>query len=129
MSEPADVAKFQPDGEKPSAIAKVVRPPGETEHLRFNRGELIQAAAASRSAEEVSAAQKAGREHPGFYTVATADQVLEDLSLDTVAASGQVARYAPRPPWPVWNLFLFVFLPLVSMLTAVWVLRKSANLL
>jgi hypothetical protein len=129
LSEPSDVAKFQPDGEKPSAVAKVVRPPGETEHLRFHRLELIQAAAASRSKEELKAAGDAGRSEPGFYTVATADKVLEDLSLDTVAAYGQVARYAPRPPWPVWNLFAFVFLPLVLMLTAVWVLRKSANLL
>ena len=128
LSEP-NVSKLQPDGEKPSAIAKVNSPPGETERLRFNRNELVQAAAASRSSEELAAAQAAGRREPGFYTIATADQVLEDLSLDALASTAQVTRYAPRPPWPIWNLFPLVFLPLLLMMTAGWVLRKSANLL
>ena len=120
-----DVSKQQPNGKKPSATATVVRPPGETDRLRFNRNELVQAAAASRSKEELAA----GRKEMGFYTVATADQVLEDLSLDTVAATGQVMPYSPRPPWPVWNHFVFVFLPLVMLLTSVWIMRKTGNLL
>jgi hypothetical protein len=124
-----DVSKQQPNGKKPSATAVVVRPPGETDRLRFNRSELIQAAAASRSKEEMAAAAAAGRREPGFYTVATADQVLEDLSLESVAATGQVMPYSPRPPWPVWNHFVFVFMPLLMLLSSVWVLRKVGNLL
>jgi hypothetical protein len=124
-----DVSKQQPNGKKPSATALVVRPPGETDRLRFNRNELIQAAAASRSKEELAAAVAAGRKEPGFYTVANADQVLEDLSLETVAATGQVVPYSPRPPWPVWNHFVLVFLPLLMLLTSVWILRKTGNLL
>ena len=91
--------------------------------------ELIQAAAASRSREELAALVAAGRKTPGYYTVATADQVLEDLSLDTVAASGQLVPYSPRPPWPVWNLFLFSFVPVMMLLTGGWLLRKAVNLL
>jgi hypothetical protein len=124
-----DVSKQQPSGKKPSATATVVRPPGETDRLRFNRSELVQAAAASRSKEELAAAVGAGRKEPGFYTLATADQVLDDLSLETVAATGQVVPYSPRPPWPVWNHFVFVFLPLLMLLTSVWILRKTGNLL
>ena len=89
-----DVSKQQPNREKPSATAMVVRPPGE-DALRFNQRELIQAAAASRSREELAALVAGGRKTPGYYTVATADEVLEDLSLDTVAASGQLVPYSP----------------------------------
>jgi hypothetical protein len=123
-----DVAKQQPNGKKPSATAIVVRPPGE-DQLRYNERELIQAGAASRSKEELAAAVSAGRKDPGYYTVATADQVLEDLSLETVAATGQLVPYTPRPPWPVWNLFLFSFMPVMLLLTAGWILRKAVNLL
>jgi hypothetical protein len=123
-----DVSALQPNRKKPSAVATVVRPPGE-DSLRFNERELILAAAASRSKEELAAMVAAGRREPGYYTVATADQVLEDLSLDTVAATGQLVPYSPRPPWPVWNLFLFSFLPVMMLLTAGWLLRKAVNLL
>ena len=118
----------QPNHKKPSAIATVVRPPGE-DCLRFNERELIQAAAVSRSKEEMAAMAAAGRKNPGYYTVATADQILEDLSLDTVAATGQLVPYSPRPPWPVWNLFWLSFLPVMMLLTAGWLLRKAVNLL
>ena len=125
-----DVSKQQPNGKsRQPRQPLVVRPLGETDRLRFNRNELIQAAAASRSKEELAAATSAGRKEPGFYTVANADQVLEDLSLETVAATGQVVPYSPRPPWPVWNHFVFVFVPLVMLLTSVWILRKTSNLL
>jgi hypothetical protein len=123
-----DVSKQQPNGKKPSATAKVVRPPGE-DKLRFNAREMIQAAAASRTKEELTALVAAGRKDPGYYTVATADQVLEDLSLETVAATGQLVPYSPRDPWPIWNLFVFSFLPVMMLLTGVWLLRKSVNLL
>jgi len=123
-----DVSAQQPNRKKPSATATVVRPPGE-DSLRFNERELIQAAAASRSKEELAAMVAAGRKDPGYYTVATADQILHDLSLDTVAATGQLVPYSPRPPWPVWNLFLFSFLPVMMLLSAGWLLRKAVNLL
>jgi hypothetical protein len=123
-----DVSALQPNRKKPSAVATVTRPPGE-DNLRFNERELIQAAAASRSKEELALMTAAGRKTPGYYTLATADQLLEDLSLDTVAATGQLIPYSPRPPWPVWNLFLFSFLPVMMLLIAGWLLRKAVNLL
>jgi hypothetical protein len=123
-----DVSAQQPNRKKPSATAIVVRPPGE-DSLRFNERELILAAAASRSKEELSMLATAGRKDPGYYTVATADQVLADLSLDTVAATGQLVPYSPRPPWPVWNLFLLSFLPVMLLWTGGWLLRKTFNLL
>jgi hypothetical protein len=123
-----DVSKQQPNGKKPSATAIVVRPPGE-DQLRFGERELIQAAAASRSKEELAASTSAGRKFPGYYTVASANELLDDLSLDSVAATGQLVPYTPRPPWPVWNLFVFSFLPLIMLLTSAWILRKVANLL
>jgi hypothetical protein len=122
-----DVSKQQPNGKKPSAFAKVERPPGEDD-IRFNPREMIQAAAASRTQAELTAAVAAGRKEPGYYTLATADQILEDLSLDTVAATGQLVPYSPRKPWPVWNHFLS-FVGIVHLLTSVWILRKSVNLL
>jgi hypothetical protein len=123
-----DVSKQQPNGKKPSATATVVRPPGE-DQLRFNQRELVQAAAASRTKEEVAALSEAGRKEPGYYALAMADQVLEDLSFESIAATGQLTPYSPRPPWPVWNLFLFSFVPVMMLLTAGWLLRKSVNLL
>jgi hypothetical protein len=123
-----DVSDLQPNRKKPGAIATVVRPPGE-DSLRFNERELIQAAAASRSKEELAAMLAAGRKDPGYYTLATADHVLDDLSLDTVAATGQLVPYSPRPPWPIWNMFLFSFVPVMMLFTAGWLLRKAVNLL
>jgi hypothetical protein len=123
-----DVSAQQPNHKKPSATATVVRPPGE-DSLRFNERELIRAAAVSRSPEVLASLAAAGQKNPGYYTVANAEQVLDDLSLDTVAATGQLVPYSPRPPWPVWNLFLFSFVPVLMLLTGGWLLRKAGNLL
>jgi hypothetical protein len=122
-----DVSKQQPNGKRPSASAIVEQPPGE-EDIRFHPAEMIQAAAASRTPAELETAKAAGRKNPGYYSVSEADLILEDLSLETVAATGQLVPYSPRRPWPVWNHFL-TFSGLISLLTSVWVLRKSVNLL
>ena len=75
-----DVAKQQPNGKKPSATAVVVRPPGE-DQLRFGEREMIQAAAASRSKEELAAAvaaimralRQVGEDHAGrLFAIETA---------------------------------------------------------
>ena len=60
-----DVSKQQPNGQKPSAEATVVQPPGELDRLRMNQQEMTQAAEATQ-----------GR----FYTLATADRVLDELA-------------------------------------------------
>jgi uncharacterized membrane protein len=126
LSQP-DVSKQQPNGKKPSASAVVENPPGEDD-IRFHPNEMIQAARASRTQPELAAADAAGRKTPGYYTLATADQIIDDLSLETIAATGQLVPYSPRKPWPVWDHFLS-FTGVLSLLSAVWVLRKSVNLL
>ena len=103
-----DVSKQQPNGQKPSAEATVVQPPGELDRLRMNQQELTQAAEATQ-----------GR----FYTLATADRVLEDLPAGT-----RVALNTPRPPRLLWNHWL-CFLLVMGLLTSEWLLRKRKHLL
>jgi hypothetical protein len=103
-----DVSKQQPNGQKPSAEATVVQPPGELDRLRMNQQELTQAAEATR-----------GR----FYTLATADRVLDDLPAGT-----RVTLNTPRPPQLLWNHWL-CFLLVMGLLTSEWLLRKRKHLL
>jgi len=103
-----DVSKLQPDGEKPGAEAVVELPPGELDKLRLNRRELMQAAEATMG---------------GFYTLATADKLLEDLP-----TSNRVSLSTPRPPVILWSN-LVVFLIVLGLLTGEWILRKRKHLL
>ncbi|MCI0637853.1 MAG: VWA domain-containing protein [Gemmataceae bacterium] len=103
-----DVSKIQPDGEKPSAEATVELPPGELERLRMNQQELMQAADSTQ-----------GR----FYTIANANDLLDELP-----AGFRVSLSTPRPPVLLWNHWL-MFLVVLGLFTAEWVLRKRKHLL
>jgi hypothetical protein len=103
-----DVRKTQPDGEQPSADALVELPPGELDRLRMNAQELSQAADVSQ-----------GR----FYTLATADRVLDELP-----AGSRVTFATPQPPLVLWN-HTIVFVLVMLLLTAEWFLRKRKHLL
>ena len=103
-----DVRKTQPDGESPAADAIVELPPGELDRLRMNAQELLQAADATQG---------------GFYTLATADRVV-----DEIPPGVRVSLSAPRPPFLVWNHWM-VFSLVMLLLTAEWFLRKRKHLL
>lgn len=103
-----DVSKQQPDGEKPSAEATVENPPGELDRLRMNQQEMTQAAEATQ-----------GR----FYTLATADHLLEDLP-----PGFRVSLSTPRPPILIWNHWL-MFMLVLALVTSEWLLRKRKHLL
>src|SRR5206468_109360 len=68
---------------QPYAEGRVLAPPGELEQLRMNQAEMEEAARETR-----------GR----FYTLAEADQLLDDLPGGT-----RVTLNAPGPPWLLWN--------------------------
>lgn len=93
---------------KPHAECQVVRPPGEMERLRMNQADL------ERAAEE---------SHGRFYTLADADNLLDDLPTGT-----RVTVNAPGPPYVLWNHFALFMLTL-GLLTTEWLLRKQKNLL
>jgi hypothetical protein len=103
-----DVSSTQPDGEKPNAEALVELPPGELDRLRMNDQELRQAGEATQG---------------NFYTLASADQVLED-----VPAGYRVSLSAPTKPLLLWNHWL-IFALVMFLLTSEWVLRKRKHLL
>ncbi len=103
-----DVSKQQPDGEKPSAEATVELPPGELDRLRMNQEEMTQAAEATQG---------------HFYTLASADGLLHDLP-----PGFRVSLSTPRPPLLIWNHWL-VFVLVLSLLSAEWILRKRKHLL
>lgn len=103
-----DVSKQQPDGEKPSVEAQVELPPGELDKLRMNQQELTQAAEATQGK---------------FYTVANANELLEDLP-----AGFRVSIATPQPPIQLWNHWL-MFLLVLGLFTAEWILRKRKHLL
>jgi hypothetical protein len=103
-----DVRKTQPDNVQPSADATVELPPGELDRLRMNREELAKAADDTQG---------------GFYTLATADQVLDDIPKPGVPSFN-----SGRPPLLVWNHAL-VFCLVMLLLTAEWLLRKRKHLL
>ncbi|MBX9582249.1 MAG: hypothetical protein K2X87_18250, partial [Gemmataceae bacterium] len=90
------------------AEAKVLPPPAERERVDLNRADLV--AAAERS-------------HGGFYTLADADKVFDDLrDLEPVPLND------PRPPLPLWNEPA-VYLLLSLVFAAEWLLRKRERLL
>ncbi len=103
-----DVSRQQPSGEKPSAEGIVVQPPGELDRLRMNVEELKQAAEATEGK---------------FYTLETADQVLDELP-----SGVRIVLNTPRPPQALWN-HLLLFLVVLGLLASEWILRKRKHLL
>jgi uncharacterized membrane protein len=103
-----DVSKQQPNGQKPSAEALVLLPPGELDRLRMDDKEMRKAADLS-----------GGR----FYTLANAGELLDDLP-----AGRPVLLNTPGRPQLLWNHWLS-FLLVLGLLTSVWVLRKRKHLL
>jgi len=92
----------------PRAEAKVLPPPTERERLDMNRQALVAAASVS---------------HGGFYTLADAEKVFDDLrDLEPIELN------EPRPPLALWNhpaVYGLLFLVLVTE----WLLRKRERLL
>jgi hypothetical protein len=103
-----DVSPTQPDKLKPSADATVELPPGELDKLRMNYQEMIQAAESTQGK---------------FYTLAKADELLEELPVGPINLFD-----AQVPPTPIWNKW-WVFPYLLFLITSVWVLRKLRHLL
>jgi hypothetical protein len=95
-------------GSKPRAEARVLLPAGEMERLRMNQPEM------ERAAEET---------HGRFYTLASADRLLDELPSGT-----RVALSTPQPPQLLWNHFTMFALAL-TLLGTEWVLRKRKHLL
>jgi len=103
-----DVSKEDPNGQKPSAEARVELPPGELDRLRMDQHEMLEASKATQG---------------GFYTVDVANQLLEDLP-----SGFRVSLNTPRPPWLMWNHAL-MFLLVLGLLSSEWLLRKRKHLL
>ena len=104
-----DVAKLQPNGQRPTTEVDVEEPPGELINLRLNRSELADAAR---------------KTNGKVYTPADADDLLEELPPGTRI----ISRISPVPPQPIWNHFAF-FLAVVGLQTSLWILRKREHLL
>jgi hypothetical protein len=96
------------EGGKPRAECRVVAPPGEMDRLRMNQEEM------ERAAEETQ-----GR----FYTLANADEVLDDLPVGT-----RLALNTPQPPSKLWN-HAAVFALGILLLSTEWFLRKRRHML
>ncbi len=103
-----DVSHEDPSGKKPEADATVELPPGELDRLRMNQQEMTQAAEQTR-----------GR----FYTLANAENLLDELP-----AGFRISVATPRPPFLVWNWWV-IFVLVLFLLTAEWLLRKRKHLL
>jgi hypothetical protein len=103
-----DVHASQPDGENPSSEAIVELPPGELDKLRMNYQEM-----------ELAAYATNGK----FYNLANADDVLRDVQRgDPTQITSQ------EKPTLLWNQW-WVFMLVVLLITAEWVLRKMKHLL
>jgi Mg-chelatase subunit ChlD len=103
-----DVSKEDPNGQKPSADARVELPPGELDRLRMNQEELAQASQATR-----------GR----FYTLVNANRLLSELPY-----GARVSLNSSRPPFLLWN-HATCFLLVLFLFTSEWILRKRKHLL
>ena len=93
---------------QPKAECRVLAPPGELEEVRMNQSEM-----------ETAARETRGR----FYTLADADQLLDDLP-----SGNRVTVHAPGEPWLVWNHALLLVMALL-FLSAEWIMRKRYHLL
>ena len=103
-----DVSEFQPDHGKPFADAKVEPPLGEMDKLSLNCSELAEAAQKTKG---------------GFYTLANADQILDDLPVGSF-----VSLNSAHDPITLWSNPL-TFLLLLGLLATEWLLRKRKHLL
>lgn len=92
---------------KPRAEAVVLPPPGELEQVRMNQADM------ERSAEETR-----GR----FYTLATADRLLDELPPGT-----RITLRTPQPPLLLWN-HAAVFALAAALFALEWGLRKRKHL-
>lgn len=97
-----------PGGSAPSAVARVLPPPGERDRLQLNQPDLVAAAA-------ISDGQ--------FYTLATADRLFDDLK-----NLNRVPLDQPCPPIELWNS-PWLYSLLMLLLAAEWLLRKRERLL
>jgi hypothetical protein len=95
-------------GSRPWATARVLPPMNERERVELNRADLAAAATVSGG---------------GSYTLANATDVFGELKNLT-----RVPLNQPCPPVPVWNQPL-VYLLVLLLLTAEWLLRKRERLL
>ena len=93
---------------RPRVECKVLAPPGEMERLRMNQAEM-----------ELAARATQGK----FYNLSGAERMLDELP-----TGNRVPVNAPGPPFIVWNVFP-LFLLLLGLLSAEWLLRKAKNLL
>src|SRR5207249_1640622 len=93
---------------KPHAELRVLPPPGEMDQLRMNQPEM------QRAADET---------HGRFYTVATADRLIDDLPAGT-----RVVLNTPQPPRLLWN-DVTMFALALGLIGTEWVLRKRKHLL
>jgi hypothetical protein len=100
------VAVPQSAGGAPATDFTVVAPPGEFAQVEMDRQEMQRAAEQSR-----------GR----FYTLATADRLLDELPEGRQVA---VESLPPRPLWNSWPVLLAFF----GLLVAEWVLRKLGGM-
>ncbi len=90
------------------AETKVIAPPGEMQMVQMNQVEM----------------EAAAREtHGGFYTLADAEKLLDDLP-----NGSRVTTHAPGGPWTLWNHALLLVMALL-FLGVEWVLRKRYHLL
>jgi len=96
------------NGNRPRAEAKVLPPPTERDRLEMNRADMTAAAAISNG---------------GFYTLADADKLLDDMK-----DLSRVPLNQPCPPTPLWNQPAMFGL-LLMLLIAEWLLRKRERLL
>ena len=92
----------------PSAVARVLPPLNERDRVQLNKPDLLAAAALSNG---------------GFYTLATADKLFDDLK-----NLQRVPLNQPCPPVELWNS-PWVYLLIVLLLSAEWLLRKRERLL
>jgi Mg-chelatase subunit ChlD len=95
-------------GTRPAASARVLPPLSERDRVELNKADLQAAAALTGG---------------GFYTLATANEVFNDLK-----NLQRVPLNQPCPPVPVWNSPL-LYLLLLTLLGGEWLLRKRERLL
>lgn len=98
----------QPTGSPPKAEARVLPPPGEMDRIQLNEQDL----------------QRAARESHGvYYPLNKADALPDELP-----AGPRVALDQPCEPLSIWNHPL-MFVLVLSLLTAEWLMRKKWRLL
>src|SRR5262249_40273842 len=93
---------------KPRTECREMPRPGKMEQRKRNRPDME---------------GRADETHARFYTVADADQLLDDLPSGT-----RVSLHTPRPPWLLWNHDA-VFVGALTLLGMEWILRKRKHLL